>query len=219
LRVLFLVDGFNLYHSANELRKDLAAVGATGPVPSTKWLDIRGMLGSCLSLISPTATLGEVHYFSALAHFREAKSPGTVNRHRDYIRCLEDTGVVVSLGRFKEKPASCRRCGDQWMRPEEKETDVAIATTLLELLCADRFEVAMMVSGDTDLAPALRAANRLKPAKKVGFIFPYRRRNAELSALSPGLNFKLKRDRYIAHQFSDPYITAAGVKIAKPVAW
>lgn len=223
MRVTFLVDGFNLYHSASALQtvlaRDAAKAGNTAPIPSVKWLNLRSLLASYLPLISRDATLAEVHYFSAYAHFMEARKPGTVARHQNYVACLEDTGVVAWMGRFKEKPARCRACGSEWMRPEEKETDVAIATTLLELVCADRCDTAIIVSGDTDLAPALRAAKRIDGRKRIGFLFPYQRKNSELSALAPEMNFRLKKDRYLAHQLADPYVLANGTQIAKPAHW
>ena len=42
------------------------------------------------------------------------------------------------------------------------------------------------MTGDTELAPAVRGANRLFPSKKVLFTFPYRRKNLELMKLCPG---------------------------------
>ena len=223
MRVSFLVDGFNVYHSALALNKQLAReaakLGGGAAVASTKWLDLRAMLGSVLPHIDKSAQLHEVHYFSALAHYREAQSPGTVQRHTNYIDCLKDTGVIVHLGQFKEKDAGCKQCGARWKRPEEKETDVAIATTLLELVCGNQCDIAMIVGGDTDLAPAFHAAKRMAPNKPVGFVFPYDRSNSSLALLSRPLHVKLKQQRYTAHQFANPHICADGRQISKPATW
>lgn len=67
-----------------------------------------------------TWEIGEVHYFTAFAYHMEARSPGGVDRHKTLIRALEDQGVRVHLGQFKQRPGTVLR----W---EEKETDVAIA--------------------------------------------------------------------------------------------
>ena len=61
-RISFLVDGFNLYHSARNVSKD-KGLGGKG----TKWLDIYSLTSSYLHLLGRDARLEEVYYFSALA--------------------------------------------------------------------------------------------------------------------------------------------------------
>ena len=131
LRVTFLVDGFNVYHSAAQLSEDCK--GAS----STKWLDLSSMMRSLLPLVDKSARLEEIHYFSALAHHMERSRPGTVARHENYIKCLRASGVRVEMGRFKSKPVRCRQCHQESERYEEKETDVAIAVQLIELFARD----------------------------------------------------------------------------------
>lgn len=67
-RTVFLVDGFNLYHS---LRKTAYELGQ-----SIRWLDRHGLYSSCLYLLGG-ARLDVVHYFSALAHHREHRRVDT----------------------------------------------------------------------------------------------------------------------------------------------
>jgi hypothetical protein len=94
LRVTFLVDGFNVYHSAAALSKDCENAS------STKWLDLSSMMRSVLPLVDKSARLEEIHYFSALAYHMEPSRPGTVSRHETYLKCLRASGVRVELGRF-----------------------------------------------------------------------------------------------------------------------
>lgn len=210
MRVSFLVDGFNVYHSAVALSRDLDGV-------RTKWLDLWATMSSFLPHIGRTATLESVHYFSAFAHHMEASRPGTVQRHRDYLRCLRASGVSVSMGRFKEKFIWCNACKAHVSHNEEKETDVAIAVKLFELFHTDSCDLAMIVSGDTDLAAAVRSANLVFADKRVGFVFPYKRKNAELAAMTD-TKFRMKKDRYLKHQFPDPYIID-GVPVRRPPTW
>jgi hypothetical protein len=58
-----------------------------------------------------------------------------VIKHKDYIRCLKQTGVQVSLGRFKKKEVkySNHKCRISIFTYEEKETDVGLAVGALEL--------------------------------------------------------------------------------------
>ncbi|MDZ4718003.1 MAG: NYN domain-containing protein [Roseiflexaceae bacterium] len=114
-------------------------------------------------------------YFSAYAKHRIPMDADVINRHKKYINCLEDTGVTIELGRFKNKPAHCPHCHALIERHEEKETDVTISVRLLELFVTDQCDTAVVITGDTDIAPAIRAAKRLFPTKQVGVGLPYQR--------------------------------------------
>jgi hypothetical protein len=63
---------------------------------------------------------------------------------------------------------------------EEKETDVAIACKLLELLCQGRCDTAVLMTGDTDIAPAIRTAKLLYPTADIAVAFPFKRHNRDL---------------------------------------
>jgi hypothetical protein len=115
-RTSFLVDGFNLYHS---LKQAQSALGGK----CTRWLDLRALCSSYLPHIGPTARLASIHYFSALAKHLQASKPQVTQRHLDYIACLEATGVLVELSKFKRKDSPCPHCGRMIRRHEEKETD------------------------------------------------------------------------------------------------
>jgi len=210
-RVCFLIDGFNLYHSAREAGR---AFGGSG----TKWLNIHSLCSQSLSAIGGEASLEGVFYFSALAHHMTTHDPFVVTRHQAFLDCLQDTGVYVGLARFKPKSVRCPACGVITTRYEEKETDVALAAKLLELFLYEQCETAVLVTGDTDLAPAVRTVQRLRPQARVLFAFPFGRKNKELQQLAPA-SFKFSRQSYLNNQFSDPYVTADGRSIDKPAKW
>jgi uncharacterized LabA/DUF88 family protein len=209
-RVTFLVDGFNLYHSVRE------AAQATGE--SLKWLDLRSLCASYLSAIGGAAHVEQVFYFSAFAHFLTPRDPGVILRHKAYVNALTASGVVPVMGRFKWKPRWCPVCKVEHPGHEEKETDVAIAVMLLELCINDACDTAVLVSGDTDLLPAIRSARRLYPDKQVWVTFPHGRHNAEL-ALAADNCITIKRKKYGQHQLPDPVLLADGREARKPEAW
>lgn len=218
-RVTFLVDGFNLYHSTKTAEKH------TGQ--STKWLDIRAMCTSYLSAISRDAYLHNIYYFSAHATHLEAINPGKVQRHKDFIECLEDTGVTVQLGKFKRRrdfscpnctQSVCGHCGSKLKHYEEKETDVSIATKMLELLFTNACDTIVLTTGDTDLAPAVETAQRLFPGKDIRFALPYERHNKLLRQIAPA-SFRIGKGGYTKHQFPDPFTLRSGRQIAKPSSW
>ncbi|MEX2374900.1 MAG: NYN domain-containing protein, partial [Dehalococcoidia bacterium] len=152
----------------------------------------------------------------ALATHLEAGNPHATARHRAFLRCLRESGVLVELSRFKKKTLHCPECGAKLTRHEEKETDVAIAARLIKLMVSDQADTVAVVSGDTDLAPAVRLVQQLYPEKSVGFAFPYRRKNKELDQLAD-FAFQISKEQYAKYQLPDPYVTRKGVEISKPV--
>ena len=208
MRTIFLIDGFNLYHSVIDIGKEHSGC-------NVKWLDIYSLCKSYLPHIDKLATIESVYYFSALAHYK--KDPDVIRRHKDYIKCLRDTGISVQLSRFKEKTTTDSQ-GNIKIRHEEKETDVAIASQLFEVLHTGICDCVVIVTGDTDFAPAVRTTKRLFPNKHIIFAFPYKRKNEELAILAPG-SFKIPKRNYIKHQFPDPFELSDGTKISKPSSW
>jgi hypothetical protein len=211
-RTIFLVDGFNLYHSTVQASRD--AQGAT-----TKWLDLKRLCSSYLPLAGQVsgerATLERIHYFSAPPIHRSQEK---LDRHMLFMRCLRATGVNVELARFKEKDVYCPNCRTFFVAHEEKETDVAIAAKLFEVCSGDDCETAILMTGDTDLAPAIRTCRRLFASKLIFFAFPYRRTNSELAGLAPE-SFSIKLKSYLRHQFPDPLVLPDGTTVRKPSIW
>ena len=210
----FLIDGFNLYHSVRIAEIELKS--------STKWLDVKKLCTSYLQVISgfvgDKVTLQNIYYFSALATHLEISNPDVTERHKKFIRCLKNTGILVELSQFKEKHIRCPKCHRKFIKHEEKETDVAIAIKLLEIFLINECDVAVIFSGDTDLAPAVKTAISLYPSKKVIFAFPYQRKNKELANLAHH-SFKIKKKQYVKYQFPDPYTLSDGKIINKPISW
>jgi uncharacterized LabA/DUF88 family protein len=222
-RVTFLIDGFNLYHSVVDLSRDQGL--------HVKWLNIHSLCSSFLHLISRDATMAEIYYFSAFAY--HLNNPNIIKRHQDYIECLKSTGIIPEMGRFKPKDIICPLHSQlmkssstnvscpihgKFTKHEEKETDIAIAAKLFEIMSRDMCDTAVLLTGDTDLTPAVETCKRLFPTKGIHFAFPYRRHNSELKALLPG-SFKIHTGSYVRHLFPDPVRLPDGTEIWKPASW
>jgi uncharacterized LabA/DUF88 family protein len=206
-RVTFLIDGFNLYHSIIDLGHSQNL--------RVKWLNIHSLCSSFLYLISRDANLAEIYYFSAFAH--HLNDPNVIKRHQDYIECLKSTGIIPEMGRFKPKDVKCP-LGGKFTKHEEKETDIAIAVRLFEVIFNNKCDTVVLLTGDTDLTPAVKAFKSLFPAKTILFAFPYHRYNQELEQLLPG-SFKIHAKTYVRHLFPDPVHLPDGSKIYKPTSW
>lgn len=210
-RVCFLIDGFNLYHSVKDLDQKLGI--------KAKWLDLKSLCQSYIYLFGKDAVLHDVYYFSAYPNHLSSKKPDTIARHKNFVTCLEDMGVKVILGRFKEKKVYCNSCKKVVIKHEEKETDVAIAIKIIELFHSDSCDIQVIVSGDTDLAPAVRTSLSLFKDKQICFAFPFDRKMKELSKLSTLNSFSISAGNYQKHILPDPYLLKNGQKIPKPTNW
>jgi uncharacterized LabA/DUF88 family protein len=231
MRVAFIVDGFNVYHSIREAEKLTAA-------RPQRWLDLKSLCASYLPHFGRAATLQGVYYFSALARHLAATHPDIELRHQAYLEALESTGVEVTLASFKlrtqyvplkhcalrvwplRRPVHLPipRCSVIVTRAEEKQTDVAIASKMFELLQRNAADAVVLVSGDTDLIPAIRTASTLFPTCTVAVCFPFKRHNAELRA-AVQRSFKIGKDQYAKHQLPDPIVLPNGHLIRKPPSW
>lgn len=175
-RVITYIDGFNLYHAVDDLKDQ-----------SLKWLDLWALSAS---LLRENETLIGVNYFSAFATWLNEPYA----RHRVYVAALQARGVSAIMGKFKQKPRSCRACGAKWVGHEEKETDVHIAVRLVADALLNDFERAIVISADSDLAPALRVVRQHRPEKQLLVVAPPGRFG---SARDLGPKLELTKDAFV----------------------
>ena len=71
-------------------------------------------------------------------------------------------------------------CGGQWMKAEEKMTDVNIAVEMLQDAHLDAFDDAIIVSADGDLVPVVKAIRSTFTEKRVLAAFPPNRFSDDL---------------------------------------
>ena len=232
MRVTFLVDGFNLYHSVKAAEK-------SAPGKRLRWLNLWGLCDTIVrSSLGHGYVLDSVHYYSALAQHLESRKPDVVRRHRTFLAALETTGVSVNLAKFKKKERVVTLAESRvqfqpvrrwWHLPlrsirvsfkthEEKETDVAIACKLFEMLHHGQCDVVVLLTGDTDIAPAIRTGRSLHPSHEIVMAFPFQRYNQELAKLVTR-SVKLSAQLYASHQFPATVVTARGKVITKPPSW
>jgi uncharacterized LabA/DUF88 family protein len=164
-RVIAYIDGYNLYHGIKSThgRKWL-------------WLDVEKM---CESFLLPDQRLKEVKYFSASVR----DDPAAGARQQAYWAALraQTKRTDMTLGRHQEKTMKCFGCGNKWRTYEEKESDVRLALALAEDAAKNRFDTAILISGDSDLVPAVQAAMRLHPGPaKIIAAFPPNRVSVDL---------------------------------------
>ena len=195
------IDGFNFYHG-------LRASG----LKDSRWLDYHGL---SLSLLQPGERLALVRYFTS----RVKNNPPKASRQGVFIDALlARGGIEIDFGHFLSKSARCYSCGKVWQKNEEKKTDVNIAVRLLEDASDDRFDTAMVISGDSDLVPPIQSVLRRFPLKRVVVAFPPRRSSTELKqAASAALS--IFPQTIHSNHLPDPVRTPSGVALHAPSGW
>lgn len=204
---MFFVDGFNLYHSIQHW----ALKPKTKHFRIYKWLDLKKMCGV---FVAPSGKLEGVFYFTALANHL----PDKLKRHIIYIRALEMTGVNIVYGEYKDKQKWCRNCKSYFMGKEEKQTDVNVAVFLFKFAVEDRYDTAILLSADSDLVPAIRAAKQSFPHKKFGILSPFGRRSKELTDVAD-CKFKISEAQLKRNTFLQRIPLPNGTTLDCPGEW
>lgn len=201
-RVIGYVDGFNLYNGLKD-KHDRRYM----------WLDLQQLVQR---LLRPHQTLVEVIYFTA----RVRNRPGGERRQSTYLDALEAhcSKLRVVEGRFQLKHQQCRTCGATWVTYEEKETDVSIATALVEHAALNRYDTALLISADSDLCPAVHAVRRLQPTARIIAAFPPRRRSDDLRA-AVDASFTIGNANLRQSQLPTPITSKSGIRLHRPTKW
>ena len=199
-RVSVYIDGFNLYHSTLQFAH-----------PNNRWFNLMEL---SKRIVNPkTEEISAVYYFSALATWK----PDKAKKHLDYIHALCTVGVKDILGKFTFITRRCPLCQSRYQAHEEKKTDINIAITLLADGIADRFDTALILSGDSDLAPVITKIKNLSSNKKVGIIVPQNQSAMNLKQHADF--FKKIQDRDLKKSLLPEQVTYNGKTITAPVGW
>lgn len=198
-RVMVYIDGFNLYFGMTENWKDV------------KWLDVtklsRGLLKTSQELVG-------VKYFTS----RVSNNHGKQKRQNTYLEALEVLEVEIVYGTYQANNEECKRCGNVWSSPKEKMTDVNIATHLIIDAKDDRYDTALLISGDSDLVPPIKAVHQHYPLKKVIVGFPPNRQSLNVQKAAKGF-FVIGRKKLIDSQLPAEIQKPDGYILRKPAEW
>lgn len=159
-RCTIYVDGFNWYFGVFQHR------------PAWKWLNVQ----SFFEALRVDEEVVAVKFFTALVEPQKHVSPRR-DRHRRYLKALATLPKVsIILGKYQERTVTCgaRECPRrlEYSVPEEKKTDVNIAVNLLEDAIRGLTDTMVVVSGDSDLEPAVEWVRRNHPQIKITVYIP-----------------------------------------------
>lgn len=200
-RVIAYVDGYNLYYGLMEAR-----------FHTSRWLNLRSM---CESLLKDHQRLEFVRYFTT----RVRNNPSKAQRQAQFIDALLAVGgVEIDYGHFLSKVTQCRSCGHEWTHSEEKKTDVNIAVRLIEDAHDDRFDTAILISGDSDLSPAVHSVRSRHATKRVVVASPPKRHSRELCKVS-NAHTKVSRKIILSSRLPSTVTTRSGQTLKAPEGW
>jgi len=204
-RVVAYIDGMNLYYGLKESR------GRRG-----LWLDLEKLVKSIAG--DPAQyKVTQINYFTAMV--KGADSAQRQQIYLDAIRASQPL-VNISLGQYQNKKIECRNCGRIIHTYEEKESDVAFATALVRDAALKQFDRALIISGDADMAPAVRTARELNAQASFQAVQPPKRSSHVLNAACGGTPYAIG-DRVPERNQMTTSVTLPGSNVVygRPTHW
>jgi len=169
-KVIAYIDGFNLYFGLRN--KGWRCY---------YWLDVESL---CQKLLNPRQHLILVKYFTSRI---KKSSPEKRKRQSTYIEALSTLeGVRLYYGKYVLTPIECRNCGHKDEIQEEKMTDVQLAVEMVCDAFRNKYNTALVVSGDIDLVPSIERVRAEFPNKRIIVAFPPMRTADELRGVANG---------------------------------
>jgi NYN domain len=207
-RSIIYVDGFNLFYGMLKGTK-------------YKWLNLEKLF----RMLRQDDDIQEICYFTALVD-----SPASSDQQA-YLAAIGTLSLLTIVeGKFKTREVRCRvkNCQHRGNRifkaPEEKRTDVNIALRLLDDAFMDRADRFVLVTGDSDLVPALDLVKERFPEKRLTLYVPAPSR-VHVRAGAKELRAAADRHRTLpiaavkSAQLPAVVTDASGDRISKPMGW
>jgi hypothetical protein len=202
-RLVFYIDGFNLYFGLKEAgwRKYY-------------WLNLQEM---CSRLAKPHQKVILVRYFTS---YINQSDPAKRLRQKTYLEALETLPLVkIHYGTYLGTPQTCFKCGHTFTKHNEKKSDVNIAVKLLTDALDNLYEIAVLVSADSDLVPAVEAIKNHFQNKKVLLFFPPNRSSLSLRGTCHLYGGVLNKTTLSKSQFPLQVTNKSGYPLSRPTHW
>ena len=165
-RVIVYVDGFNFYYGLK-----------TPKWRKYYWIDIVKLFQS---FMRPNQELIAVKYFSA--------KPNNIQKSKRqdafFQANKENPKFKLILGKYLKKTVECFKCHNIIHTYEEKESDVRFATQIVADAYQRNCDIAIVVSADSDMIPAIELAKEAKV--KVFIYFPPNQFSSNLATMGNG---------------------------------
>jgi hypothetical protein len=200
-KVISYIDGFNLYFGMKESNWQ-----------KYYWLNIYDM---SIGLLKKDQALQQVKYFTA----RVKGDPKKEKRQNTYLEALTTLpDVSLYYGKYQIKPFQCFSCGTKTKNQSEKMTDVNIATEMLIDAFLNKFDLALLVSADSDLVSPVKRIVELFPSKSVVICFPPKRYSKDLEKITSKTRH-ISQKELSENQFPNEVQKSDGFILKRPETW
>jgi uncharacterized LabA/DUF88 family protein len=201
-RTIVYIDGYNLYYAIQKagLRQYL-------------WLDLNSFSEK---LLLPHQVIVKTKYFTSVETFSLAGR----KRQETYFDALSTlTRFKRYMGHFqKDVDRWCVNCKQFVPDTREKKTDVNIATEMLVDAFTEKFDVAVLVSCDSDYSAPIQYICSHFPFKRVFAAVPVWRRAKALRGVSSGV-IDITTEQLRDSQFPDVVHRSSGIDAVRPPEW
>lgn len=220
MRTIVYIDGFNLYYRMLANRPDLKWVNpkklAERALSSqNQVIQVRYFTARVSARVDPTAPARQQIYLNALATV-----PEIIVHHGTFLAAKKFSGLVHPPQFRPHLPAQLPQPWPAVVKvhkTEEKGSDVNLASYLLLDAFRNNFDVAAVISADSDLIEPIRIATQ-ELGKTVGLLSPVNGLNPQLIAASSFVRY-LGTNHVTAAQFDDPIMLPDESQITKPAGW
>ena len=200
-RVVAYIDGYNLYFGLR-----------SSGWKRFYWLNVQAMVDH---LLRPAQSLVLTRYFTSIVKQPEDKR----RRQKVFLEALQTLpDLTIHYGHCSASPVTCRNCGYTYQAQHEKMTDVNIAVEMMSDAYQDGFDVALLVSADSDLVGPVKAIQKLFSQKRVVPVFPPDRWSSALNTTARG-SLQIERDIVAKSQFPDEVTKPDGYVLRRPAEW
>lgn len=211
-RVVAYIDGFNLYFGLKARNYQ-----------RYYWLNVHEL---ARHLLLPHQVLGMTKYFTARISGGKSGDSPTYRRERDakrkrqtnYLDVLKTIRQIqIFEGQYYDNFITCSACQHTWNAHEEKMTDVNIATEMLCDAFDDVYDVALLISGDSDLVPPVRQVVTKFKDKRVVVACPPNRHSIDL-VRAASHEFHIEKSHLKKSQMPET-VVVNGFPIRRPSEW
>lgn len=214
MKAIVYVDGFNLYYNCFKGKRNLHR-------RHLRWLDLRRMVEQAL----PHDSIIEVNYYTAMVSGSPTDNRRP-QRQQAYIQSLEAySGVRIHRGHFRKtkrtgrlvKPEGNIQAEQTVEIMQEKGSDVSLTTHMLLDAFHDHYELAVLVSNDSDYAEPVQAITDVI-GKSVGVLSPdisVSKQLAKLATFARPLDLQLLE----TSQLPDEIQRSDGTILSRPHYW
>lgn len=226
MRAIFYVDGFNFYYLRTKYQ------------PQHKWLNLKSLADK---IVPQGTTVEAVKYYSAPVSGKiDHDAPKRQQKYFSALRTVPEINIFNGSFLYSEKwsglvhPPRAKPDSYVWNLPgpdvvfvkkvEEKGSDVNLGVHLVRDAFTNSFDVAYVITNDTDLVEPIRIVTQ-EVGKQVCIVAPCRARSQRIPIPSPSLVKVATFKHYIddaelaGSQFPDPIVRAGKKDIQKPLSW